>query len=99
MLLAHSPYLVVPAATQADWRLFTTLARFDAVYNGHFKCNRNRIEDFPNLSRYLRQLYWVPGVAATLNIAHIKRHYYISHPPINPSRIVPLGARLRFCAP
>jgi glutathionyl-hydroquinone reductase len=98
-LLADAPYLVGPAATEADWRLFTTLARFDAVYYGHFKCNRNRIEDFPHLSRYLRELYWTPGVAATVNIDHIKRHYYMSHPHINPSRIVPVGPRLKFCAP
>jgi len=98
-LLAGSAYLVGPAATEADWRLFTTLARFDAVYFGHFKCNRNRIEDFPCLSRYLRQLYLVPGVAATVNIDHIKRHYYMSHSHINASRIVPLGPRLKFCAP
>lgn len=98
-MLAQAPYLVGPAATEADWRLFTTLARFDAVYHGHFKCNRNRIEDFPQLSRYLRRLYLTPGVAATLNIDHIKRHYYMSHRHINPSGIVPLGPRLNFCAP
>lgn len=96
-LLADSPYLVGPAATEADWRLFTTLVRFDAVYFGHFKCNRNRIEDFPQLSRYLRELYLVPDVAPTVNIDHIKRHYYMSHPHINPSRIVPVGPRLNFC--
>jgi putative glutathione S-transferase len=96
-LLADGPYLVGPSATEADWRLFTTLARFDAVYFGHFKCNRNRIEDFPHLSRYLRKLYLVPGVAPTVNIDHIKRHYYMSHPHINPSRIVPVGPRLKFC--
>lgn len=97
--LANQPYLVGPAATEADWRLFTTLARFDAVYYGHFKCNRNRIDDFAHLSRYLRKLYLVPGVAPTVNIGHIKRHYYMSHPHINPSRIVPAGPRLAFCAP
>ncbi|MEO5661020.1 MAG: glutathione S-transferase family protein [Polaromonas sp.] len=97
-LLASSPYLVGPSATEADWRLFTTLARFDAVYFGHFKCNRNRIDDFPQLSRYLRELYRVTEVAATVNIDHIKRHYYMSHPHINPSRIVPVGPRLSFCA-
>jgi putative glutathione S-transferase len=86
-------------ATEADWRLFTTLARFDAVYYSHFKCNRNRIEEFPALSRYLRKLFLTPGVAATVNIDHIKRHYYISHPHINPTRIVPAGPRLAFCAP
>jgi putative glutathione S-transferase len=98
-LLADGPYLVGQSATEADWRLFTTLARFDAVYFGHFKCNRSRIEDFPHLSRYLRELYLVPGVAPTVNIDHIKRHYYMSHPHINPTRIVPAGPRLKFCAP
>lgn len=82
--------------TEADWRLFTTLLRFDAVYFGHFKCNRNRIEDFPNLSRHLRTLYRTPGIAATVNMDHIKRHYYMSHAHINPTRIVPVGPRLRF---
>ncbi len=98
-LLASSPYLVGLSATEADWRLFTTLVRFDAVYFGHFKCNRNRIEDFPHLSRYLAGLYQIADVAATVNIDHIKRHYFMSHPHINPSRIVPLGPRLKFCAP
>jgi len=98
-LLSESPYLVGSSATEADWRLFTTLARFDAVYYGHFKCNRNRIEDFPHLSRYLRKLYLVTGVAGTVNMDHIKRHYYMSHPHINPSRIVPLGPRIKFCEP
>jgi glutathionyl-hydroquinone reductase len=97
--LGKGPYLVGEHATEADWRLFTTLARFDAVYFGHFKCNRNRLEDFPNISRYLRRLYLVPGIAATVNIDHIKRHYYMSHPHINPTRIVPAGPRLKFCAP
>ena len=82
--------------TEADWRLFTTLVRFDAVYFGHFKCNRNLIEDFPHLSRYLRALYRTPGIAATVNMDHIKRHYYMSHPHINPTRIVPAGPRLKF---
>lgn len=85
-----------PQPTEADWRLFTTLVRFDAVYVGHFKCNRNRIEDFPRLSRFLRELYRVPGIAATVDIDHIKRHYYMSHPHINPTRIVPAGPRLPF---
>ena len=97
--LGKRPYLVGDRPTEADWRLFTTLARFDAVYFGHFKCNRNRVEDFPNLSRYLRDLYLVPGIAGTVAIDHIKRHYYMSHPHINPSRIVPAGPRLKFCAP
>jgi putative glutathione S-transferase len=98
-LLGRGPYLVGQTATEADWRLFTTLARFDAVYFGHFKCNRNRLEDFPNLSRYLRHLYLVPGIAETVNIDHIKRHYYMSHAHINPTRIVPVGPRLKFCEP
>jgi len=97
--LGRRPYLVGEQATEADWRLFTTLARFDAVYVGHFKCNRNRLEDFPNISRYMRRLYLVPGIAATVSIDHIKRHYYMSHPHINPTRIVPVGPRLKFCAP
>jgi putative glutathione S-transferase len=97
--LGQGPCLVGGEPTEADWRLFTTLARFDAVYFGHFKCNRNRVEDFPHLSRYLRRLFLVPGIAATVNIDHIKRHYYMSHPHINPTRIVPKGPRLAFCAP
>ncbi len=99
LMLADGPYLVGASATEADWRLFTTLVRFDAVYYSHFKCNRNRIEDFPHLARYLRKLYLVANVAPTVNIAHIKRHYFMSHPHINPSRIVPLGPRLDFCKP
>jgi hypothetical protein len=94
--LGQSPWLAGEQPTEADWRLFTTLARFDAVYVGHFKCNRNRIEDFPNLSRFLRTLYRVPGIAATVNMDHIKRHYYMSHAHINPTRIVPVGPRLKF---
>jgi len=97
--LARQPFLVGDQPTEADWRLFTTLARFDAVYVGHFKCNRNRVEDFPQLSRYLRALYLVPGIAATVDMDHIKRHYYLSHPHINPTGIVPAGPRLKFCAP
>jgi len=94
--LGRSPWLAGEQPTEADWRLFTTLARFDAVYVGHFKCNRNRIEDFPNLSRFLRTLYRVPGIAATVNMEQIKRHYYMSHAHINPTRIVPVGPRLKF---
>lgn len=97
--LAQSRFLLGESPVETDWRLFTTLARFDAVYVGHFKCNRNRIDDFPNLSRYLKELYRLPGVAATLNIEHIKRHYYMSHPNINPTRTVPMGPRLKFCSP
>lgn len=94
--LAKQPYLLGDMPTEADWRLFTTLIRFDAVYHGHFKCNRNRIEDFPQLSQYLRVLYQMPGIPETVNIDHIKRHYYMSHPHINPTRIVPVGPKLDF---
>ena len=94
--LGQRPWLAGEQPTEADWRLFTMLVRFDAVYFGHFKCNRNRIEDFPNLSRFLQTLYRVPGIAATVNMDHIKRHYYMSHTQINPTRIVPAGPRLKF---
>lgn len=94
--LAHTRYLAGSRMTEADWRLFTTLVRFDAVYYGHFKCNQRRIVDYPNLSNYLRDLYQAPGVAETVNLAQIKRHYYASHPTINPSRIVPKGPALDF---
>jgi putative glutathione S-transferase len=96
--LASRRYLVGPL-TEADWRLFTTLVRFDAVYYGHFKCNLRRIADYPNLSTYLRDLYQVPGVAETVDLGHIKRHYYVSHKHINPTGIVPLGPALDFSAP
>jgi hypothetical protein len=76
--LSRQRYLAGDRITEADWRLFTTLLRFDAVYYSHFKCNLRRIADYPNLSNYLRELYQVPGVAATVNMDHIKRHYYIS---------------------
>jgi len=97
--LARQRYLVGNALTEADWRLFTTLVRFDAVYYGHFKCNLRRITDYHNLSNYLRDLYQVPGVAETVNLDHIKRHYYGSHRKINPTGIVPLGPALDFDAP
>jgi glutathionyl-hydroquinone reductase len=97
--LAKQRYLVGDTLTEADWRLFVTLVRFDAVYVGHFKCNLRRIADFPNLSNYLRELYQVPGVAETVSIDHIKRHYYGSHRKINPTGIVPLGPELNFGAP
>ncbi len=76
---------------ESDWRFFVTLVRFDAVYHGHFKCNLRRIADYPNLFGYLKDLYQVPGVADTVNMDHIKRHYYMTHDEINPTRIVPLG--------
>jgi putative glutathione S-transferase len=98
-ILAENRYLAGGRITEADWRLFTTLVRFDAVYYSHFKCNRQRIEDFPNLSNYLRELYQVQGVAATVDMDHIKGHYYASHDMINPTRIVPLGPRLDFARP
>jgi putative glutathione S-transferase len=97
--LDRSRYLVGDRITEADWRLFPTLVRFDAVYVGHFKCNLRRIEDYPNLSNYLRDLYQVPGIAETVDMDHIKRHYYTSHRHINPTGIVPKGPALDFSAP
>jgi putative glutathione S-transferase len=97
--LSRQRYLVGERLTEADWRLFTTLVRFDPVYVGHFKCNRQRIADYPNLSNYLRDLYQTPGVAETVNLHHIKHHYYGSHPTINPTRIVPKGPALDYTAP
>lgn len=92
--LGEQRYLAGEWLTEADIRLFTTLIRFDAVYHGHFKCNLRRIEDYPNLSHYLRELYQWPGVSATVNMAHIQRHYYLSHISINPNGIVPAGPLL-----
>ena len=97
-LSAHR-YLMGERVTEADWRLFTTLIRFDKVYHGHFKCNRARIVDYPNLWAYLRELYQWPGVAGTVNFDHIVRHYHYSHETINPHRIVPLGPDLDLLAP
>ncbi len=97
--LGRQPYLAGERITEADWRLFTTLVRFDPVYVGHFKCNRHRIVDFPNLWAYLRELYQVPGVAETVTFDHIKRHYYVSHTSINPSQVVPKGPAIDFTAP
>jgi putative glutathione S-transferase len=97
--LERSRYLAGDRPTEADWRLFPTLVRFDAVYHGHFKCNLRRIEDYPNLSNYVRDLYQTPGVAETVNLDHIKRHYYASHLHINPTGIVPKGPALDFSAP
>lgn len=85
--------------TEADWRLFPTLIRFDAVYHGHFKCNLRRIVDYPNLWPYLRDLYQHDDVAETVNFDHIKRHYYMTHEQINPTRIVPIGPLLDLRAP
>ena len=89
--LAERRYLHGAKITESDWRLFVTLVRFDAVYVGHFKCNLRRVADYPHLSGYLRDLYQTPGVADTVNFDHIKRHYYMTHPEINPTRIVPAG--------
>ena len=97
--LADQRYLLGDTITEADWRLFTTLVRFDAVYVGHFKCNIRRIVDYPNLWGYLRDLYQVPGIAETVNIEHIKAHYYTSHANINPTRIIPVGPVLDFNEP
>jgi putative glutathione S-transferase len=97
--LAAHRYLAGERQTEADWRLFTTLIRFDAVYYSHFKCNRQRISDYPNLSNYLRDLYQRDGVAATVHMDHIKHHYYASHRNINPTGIVPLGPSLDFGTP
>ena len=98
-MLSTRRYLTGEAITEADWRLFTTLVRFDPVYVGHFKCNLKRIADYPNLSGYVRDLYQQQGVAATVNMGHIKEHYYTSHPTINPTRIVPQGPDIDFGAP
>lgn len=98
-ILSRKRYLTGGQITEADWRLFTTLIRFDPVYVGHFKCNIRRIADYPNLSNYLRDLYQQPGIAKTVNMEHIKRHYYESHTSINPSRVVPLGPDIDFSIP
>jgi len=97
--LADQRYLVGDRITEADWRLFTTLVRFDAVYYGHFKTNRKRLVDYPNLWAYTRDLYQVPGVAGTVNMDHIKTHYYGSHRWLNPSGIVPEGPEIDFQRP
>jgi glutathionyl-hydroquinone reductase len=97
--LARSRYLFGRRIVEADWRLFCTLVRFDAVYFGHFKCNLRRIVDYPNLHGYLLDLYQQPGIAETVNLDHIKRHYYITHEEINPTRIVPVGPLQDFTQP
>ncbi|WOF45902.1 glutathione S-transferase family protein (plasmid) [Sphingopyxis indica] len=97
--LSSQRYLTGDVITEADWRLFTTLVRFDSVYVGHFKCNIRRIADYPNLSGYLRDLYQQPGIAKTVNFHHIKSHYYASHESINPSRIVPYGPQVDYSVP
>lgn len=98
-LLSRQRYLAGSKPTEADWRLFPTLARFDAVYFSHFKCNLRRITDYHNLSNYLRDLYQVPGIAETVSIDHIKRHYYGSQRHVNPTGIVPIGPLLDFSTP
>ncbi len=97
--LAGQRYLCGERLTEADIRLFTTLVRFDPVYVGHFKCNRRRLVDYPNLWDYTRAIFQLPGIAQTVDFTHIKRHYYMSHSGINPTRIVPVGPELDFTAP
>ncbi len=97
--LATSRYLFGKRIVETDWRLFCTLVRFDSVYHGHFKCNLRRIVDYPNLQGYLMDLYQQPGIAATVNFDHIKRHYYYTHDDINPTRIVPIGPALDLTRP
>jgi putative glutathione S-transferase len=97
--LATQRYLMGDTLTEADWRLFTTLVRFDPVYHLHFKCNRKRLVDYPNLWAYTRELYQWPGVAETVNMDHIVRHYHYSHDTINPHRIIPVNPQLDFDAP
>ena len=97
--LSTQRYLVGSQITEADWRLFTTLVRFDAVYFVHFKCNVRRICDYPNMWGYLRDLYQQPGISETVNFDHIKRHYYFTHDDINPYRIVPVGPAQDLQAP
>ena len=97
--LSQQRYLVTGQITEADWRLFTTLVRFDPVYYSHFKCNLRRIADYPNLWNYTRDLYQMPGIAETVSIDHIKRHYYGSQRQVNPTGIVPIGPSIDFTAP
>ncbi|WP_419906105.1 glutathione S-transferase family protein [Hoeflea sp.] len=97
--LTERRYLMGDRITEADWRLFTTLVRFDPVYVGHFKCNKRRIQDYPALSGYLRELYQMPGIAGTVNMLHIKNHYYMSHETVNPTRIVPKGPEIDLTTP
>ncbi len=97
--LSQSRFLIGDHITEADWRLFTTLLRFDPVYYGHFKCNLRRIADYPNLFGYLCDLYQQPGVAATVSMEHIKGHYYASHRSINPSGVIPFGPEVDLAVP
>jgi putative glutathione S-transferase len=97
--LSKSRYLFDNGIVEADWRLFCTLVRFDVVYHGHFKCNVRRIIDYPNLQGYLMDLYQQPGIIDTVNFDHIKRHYYMTHMKINPTRIVPIGPAFDLTKP
>ena len=97
--LARRRYLFGPQPVETDWRLFVTLIRFDAVYHGHFKCNLRRIVDYPHLWAYVRDLYQFRNVASTVNLDHIKRHYYRTHPELNPRGLVPVGPLLDLTAP
>jgi putative glutathione S-transferase len=99
MHLDDKRYLMDDVLTEADIRLFTTLIRFDAVYHGHFKCNRQRLEDYRHLPAYVRHIYQLPGVAETVDFDHIKRHYYASHKTINPTGVVPLGPDIDYAQP
>ena len=98
-VLGERRYLCGERLTEADWRLYPTLVRFDFVYHGHFKCNRRRIEDYPNLSNYLRELYQLPGIAERTDIPGIKRGYYADMPHVNPTGIVPLGPEIDLATP
>lgn len=98
-ILDQNRYLVGNNLSVADWRLFTTLIRFDVVYHGHFKCNKKRIEDYPNLSEYVRELYQWSNISSTVNFEQIKQHYYFSHTMINPTQIVPLGPEIDYSRP
>ena len=98
-ILADRRYLTGPTITEADWRLFVTLIRFDPVYVGHFKCNQRQIAEYPNLSGYVRDLYQHPGISETVDFDHIKRHYYMTHPQINPTGIVPMGPLMDLESP
>ena len=97
--LSAQRYLMGDKVTEADWRFFPTLVRFDPVYVGHFKCNIRRIADYPALSGYMRELYQIPGIAGTVVMSHIKQHYYGSHPTLNPTGIVPAGPLLDYESP
>ncbi len=97
--LAARRYLIADHPVETDWRLWVTLVRFDPVYHGHFKCNLRRLVDYPNLWGWVRDLYQLPGIAETVNMDHIKRHYYATHNEINPTRIVPIGPEVDFMAP